>query len=167
MQRHTAAWTAAALVLLSTLSMPTLADNTSDRAAIETAAQAWTNAYNARDVDKMLAVATESVVLMDPMLPAASGKPAAREVLEQTLSSSKQQLASTTKEIGISQDTAWRIAMVALKDANPRINTQALEVWQRVGGEWKLHRQMSSGILARAKLIRPRGSEPMRDTRRH
>jgi ketosteroid isomerase-like protein len=167
MQRHTRKWTTAALAVLSTLGMPTFADETSDRAAIETAAQAWANAYNARDIDKMLAVATDGVVLMDPTLPPANGKTAAREVLEQTLSSSIQQLASTTKEIGISHDTAWRIATVALKDANPRINTQTLEVWQRVGGEWKLHRQMSSGILARVKLIRPRGSEPMLDKPRH
>jgi ketosteroid isomerase-like protein len=166
MQRHIRKRTLATFTLLITLCVPTFADDASTRAAIEAAAQAWTNAYNARDIDKMLDVATEGVVLMDPTLPPASGKAAAKEVLEQTMHTSQQQLTSTTKEIGISQDTAWRIATLGLKGTTTQMSSQVMEVWQRVGGEWKLHRQLSSGVLARGKLIRPRGSEPMLDTPR-
>jgi hypothetical protein len=41
---------------------------------------------------------------------------------------------------------------------------QSLEIWKRVNGAWKIHRHMSSSILAQPKLLpRPLPPEPMLD----
>jgi hypothetical protein len=60
---------------------------------------------------------------------------------------------------------AWRIAALTRKlpDGN-RQSSQSLEIWKRVDGEWKLHRQMSSNLLAEPGMApRPMPSQPVLD----
>lgn len=119
-----------------------------DRAAIEAAAQAWAKAFNARDANALLALATEDLVLLDPNLPPLSGADA-RESLRKSLGRAPGPITSASKEIVVAGDIAWRFAAIShgsSAGALPR-HSQALEIWKRVGTQWKLHRQMSSNLL--------------------
>jgi len=59
-------------------------------------------------------------------------------------------------------DIAWRTAVVTNKLPNGEVAArgQSLEIWKRVNGEWRLHRQMSANILTLPRL-RP-GPPPSR-----
>ena len=140
------------------------ADEATDRAAIEAAAQAWTEAFNARDVDALLALSTEDVVLMDPRISPVSGRAAARRAVLQAFTTASSAVTTATKEISIAGDIAWR--MSALDHTSTRLEAmsrgQSLEIWKRAGGAWRLHRHMSSSLLARPKLFpSPPPSEPV------
>ena len=142
------------------------ADATADGAAIEALAQSWAKAFNQHDAQAMLAIATEDVVLLDARMPAISGKRAARAALNQSLASGSGRITSSTKEITVIGDIAWRVAAVAqrMRHGNVIARSQLLEIWKRDSGQWKLHRQMSSGILTRPNVLgRPRPSEPVLD----
>jgi ketosteroid isomerase-like protein len=156
----------AAAAFLLGMSQGALADEAADRQAIEAAAQSWTKAFNARNVDQLLELATEDVVLMGAQAPPVSGRKAAREQLARTVGTAKGQLSNATKEIVTAGDVAWRIAALAheLPGRQVKSQGQALEIWKRVQGEWRLHRQMSSGLLARPNFGRkPDPSEPVLD----
>jgi ketosteroid isomerase-like protein len=143
-----------------------LADDAADRAALEAAAQAWTKAFNARNPDALVALATEDIVLLDPGLPAVSGRAAAREAWAQALRAAQSQVTSATKETVIAGPVAWRIGSFThrLPNGDTAGTGQSLEIWKRVNGQWKLHRQMSSTLLAQPRLLMlPRPSEPVLD----
>jgi ketosteroid isomerase-like protein len=141
------------------------ADDAADRAALESAAQAWTKAFNARDPDAMVGLTTDDVVLMAPGMAAASGHKAVHATWARSLGAAQGQLSSATKEIVIAGSFAWRIAALTRKlpDGNKQ-STQALEIWKRADGQWKLHRQMSSNLLAEPGMApRPMPSQPVLD----
>lgn len=156
----------AALLVLFGVSQGVLADEAADRRALEAAAQAWTKAFNARNADGLLALTTEDVVLLVPDMPPISGRGAARRFVQRALGAAKGQLTNATKEIVIAGDVAWRVAALAheLPDREIAGRGQSLEVWKRVRGQWKIHRQMSSGLLVAPRLApRPVPSEPVPD----
>lgn len=138
---------------------------TADRAAIEAAAQAWAKAFNARDANALLALATEELVLLDPSLPPASGADA-RAALKKAMGRAQGHITSASKEIVVTGDVAWRIAAFSHRKpagAMPA-HSQALEIWKRVGTQWKLHRQMSSNILTQpTRVPRPLPPDPVLD----
>jgi ketosteroid isomerase-like protein len=125
------------------------ANESSDRAAIEAAAQAWVKALNARDTNALIALATEDLVVIDANNPPMTGARA-----REAWTKAHRQLTSISKEIVISGDVAWRIAVLG--------KGQALEIWKRVGGQWKIHRQMSFNVLTPSNLLSP-PSEPALD----
>jgi len=141
------------------------ADDAADRAALEAAAQAWVKAFNARDPDAMMAVTTQDVVLLDPDATPVSGRKAARAAWARTLSAAQGQITSATKEAVIAGPIAWRIGALARKLPNGDLRSgQSLEIWKRESGQWKLHRQMASNLLAEANMApRPMPSAPVLD----
>jgi ketosteroid isomerase-like protein len=144
-----------------------VADDARERVALESAAQAWTRAFNARDVEAVIALMTQDVVLLDPEVAPVSGREAVREAVGRALGAARGEVTTATKEIAIDGDVAWRIGALAhkLPVGNAVKRGQSLEVWKRVNGEWKIHRQMSSGILTQPNLLpRPLPAEPMLDT---
>jgi ketosteroid isomerase-like protein len=134
-----------------------VADESSDRASLEAAAQAWMKAFNARDVDALAAGSTSDIVLLDgggtsPV----SGIAAARNTWAHVRHAGDGQLTSVTKEAVIVGDVAWRIGVVSLALPNfGEASNQSLEIWKRVNGRWKLHRQMSSNLLLPLNLPEP------------
>jgi ketosteroid isomerase-like protein len=130
-----------------------LASESTDRAAIEAVAQAWVQAFNARDAKALARFATEDLVLIDANGPPMSGA-RAREAWTKASGASQGKITSVSKEIVIAGDVAWRIA--ALRQG------PALEIWKRVGGAWQIHRQMSSNLLTQPSLLPP-PSEPVLD----
>jgi ketosteroid isomerase-like protein len=141
------------------------ADDTVDRAAIEAAAQAWTKAFNAHDPDAMVGLSTDDVVLLDAGMAPTSGHKAAHATWARTLGAAQGRIASATKEIVIAGSFAWRIAALTRKlpDGEKQL-MQSLEIWKRVDGQWRLHRQMSSDLLAEPSMApRPMPSQPVLD----
>lgn len=155
----------AALLLLLGFSQGAIADETADRRALEAAAQAFTKAFNARNAEGLLAVTTEDVILLVPDTPPISGREPAREFLQRALGTAKGQLTNVTKEIVTAGDVAWRIAALAhqLPTGEVPRRGQSLEIWKRAGSGWKLHRQMSSGLIAQPRVTRPDPSQPVLD----
>jgi ketosteroid isomerase-like protein len=157
---------AAALLLLLGVSSMALADEAADRAALEAATQAWTQAFNARKAEALVSLTTEDVVLLDPSLAPVSGR-AAHQALREALGVAKGKITNATKELVIAGDLAWRIGALAHQLPGGEVlgRGQSLEIWKRVNGEWKIHRQMSSSILAQPRLLpRPMPPEPVLDT---
>jgi len=62
-------------------------------------------------------------------------------------------------------DLAWRIDAFASKLPNGTVTSrgQSLEIWKRANGQWKLHRQMSSHLLAPVAVSTPLPSQPVYD----
>lgn len=142
-----------------------VANEATDRAAIEAAAQEWVNSFNLHDIAAMLRLATGDVVLLDPSLPPVSGN-AVNDALQRA--STGTQLTTATREISIAGDVAWRIGVLQpVATAGTALRSDCLEIWKRVDGTWKLHRQMSSGMLAPLRFRRPLPSEPMLDQPRN
>jgi hypothetical protein len=75
-----------------------LATESADRAAIEAAAQAWTRAFNARDANALLAVASDDLVLLDGSSAPMSG-PRARDAWKKALGSAQGQRCGETRTI--------------------------------------------------------------------
>jgi ketosteroid isomerase-like protein len=134
-----------------------LATESSDRAAIEAEAQAWTKAFNARDANALLALATDDLILLDSNGPPLSGS-RAREAWKKALGAAQGEVTNVSKEIVVAGEVAWRIAALG----NATKQGQVLEIWRRVGGGWKLHRQMSSNLLMQSNLL-PAPTEPVLD----
>jgi ketosteroid isomerase-like protein len=134
-----------------------------DRVALEVAIHRWMTAVNAQDVETLTATMTEEVELLDGNA-AVTGRRAAIQALREVVT--RGQLIATNREITIANDVAWRVVGFTQTQKNGDVHArgQALEIWKRVKGEWKLHRQMAAGIMAPAELLsRPPPNEPVLD----
>jgi ketosteroid isomerase-like protein len=135
-----------------------------ERAALEVAIQRWTTAVNSQDVSSLTATMTEDVELLDANAATATGRDAAVRALREAVTHGR--LVATTREITIANDVAWRVAGLARirKEGVVLAHGQALEIWKRVNGEWRLHRQMAAGGRTPEDLLtRPSTQEPVLD----
>ena len=139
----------------------------SDRVALEAAIDRWMTAVNAQDVETLTMTMTEDVVLLDDTA-TVTGRDAAIRALREVVT--RGQLVATSRELTIAHDVAWRVVGFSQTQKNGDVHArgQALEIWKRVKGEWRLHRQMAAGILTPAdSLTRPSTSEPVLDQPRN
>jgi ketosteroid isomerase-like protein len=134
----------------------------SERVALEAAIQRWTTAVNAQDLATLNSTMTEDVELLGTAA-TVTGREAAIRALRAV--ATRGTLVATTREIKIANDVAWRIVGVAQARKNGDVHAlgQALEIWKRVQGEWKLHRQLTSGVAPGDLLTRPSTNEPVLD----
>lgn len=143
------------------------ADEPADRAALEAAAQAWATAFNACDAKAMAALATADVVSLEAHAPPASGREAVRAAWRQAASGAKTRIAIATKEMAITDGFAWKISALVYTAPGGGVVSRGhlLEIWRKVDGQWKIHRQMSSGELAGRPRLEPRPipAEPILD----
>jgi ketosteroid isomerase-like protein len=141
-----------------------LAAPRSERLALEAAMQRWMSAVNAQDADGMTATMTGDVELLDANGVTATGRDAAIGRLREVATRGK--LVATGREITIAQDVAWRVVGLAQIQKNGVVEArgQSLEIWRRVNGQWKLHRQMTGRLTASENaLTRPPVDEPVLD----
>ncbi|HVQ15238.1 MAG TPA: nuclear transport factor 2 family protein [Vicinamibacterales bacterium] len=134
-----------------------------ERVALEAAIHRWTTAVNAQDVAILNATMTEDVELLDNPTPV-TGRDAAVRALREVAKHGR--LAATSREINIANDFAWRVGELTQTQKNGDVHARGstLEIWKRVKGKWKLHRQMAAGLGAPADLLsRPSPSEPVLD----
>ena len=138
-----------------------------ERVALEAATHRWTTAVNAQDVNALNAIMTEDVQLLDETT-TVTGRDAAIRTLREV--AARGMLVATTREITIAQDVAWRVGGFTQSRKNGDIHAlgHTLEIWKRVKGKWKLHRQMAPGLIAPKNLLsRPDPDEPILDRPRN
>ena len=154
----------AALLVVSCLLVSTAAlAGDPERVALDAAIQRWTTAVNAQDVEALKATMTEDVELLDE-LTMVTGREAAVGALRDVANRGK--LGATNREITIASPLAWRVAAFTQtqKGGDVHARGQALEIWKCVKGQWKLHRQMSAGLISPVDLLfRPSTKEPVLD----
>jgi ketosteroid isomerase-like protein len=138
----------------------------SERAALGTAIHRWMAAVNAQDVTTLTATMTEDVELFDAGGATVKGREAAVRSL---CDMSHGQLGAVTVEITIANDVAWHVAGLTRTQKNGVVQGQgqALEIWKRVKGEWKLHRRMAGDTAPGVSLTRPSTNEPVLDRPRN
>jgi len=93
-----------------------------------------------------------------------TGRDAAIRALREVATRGK--LVATTSEITIANHFAWRVGGFTQTQKNGDVHPRGptLEIWKRVKGKWKLHRQMAAGFIAPAdSLSRPSPNEPVLD----
>jgi ketosteroid isomerase-like protein len=120
---------------------PTAVDTSADQAAIHAGDQAHVDAYNAGNVDGIIAVYADDAVLMPQDAPAAVGHEAIRKYYTASIASAK--AAGTTTTIGdyvsgASGNLGWSSG--TFTDAGPggvAVDTgKFLSTWRKTDGKW-------------------------------
>jgi ketosteroid isomerase-like protein len=135
----------------------------SERVALEAAIHRWNAAVKAQDGATLTSMMTEDVELLDDSETVA-GREAAVKALREV--ATRGQLVATTREITTANDVAWHVVGFSLTQKNGDVHAlgQALEIWTRVKGDWKLHRRMSARLASpEISLTRPLTKEPVLD----
>jgi ketosteroid isomerase-like protein len=165
-------WRAGAMAVMLMSGMVALtmaaAPRNSDRAALDAALQRWLNAVNAQDVKTLGATMTDDVQLLGTNGAGVTGRDAIIRTLRDA--AARGRLVATSREISIADDMAWHVVELTQVQENGDVHSrgQALEIWKRVNGEWKLHRRMAAGIVgAENSLTRPSTKEPVLDRPRN
>jgi ketosteroid isomerase-like protein len=135
----------------------------SELASAEAAMQQWTTAINAQDVVTLSATMTDDIELANDT-GTVSGRDAAVRALRNI--AARGALVANTREITIVGDLAWRVVGFTQIQTGSVVHSRghALEIWKRVDGEWRLHRQTWAGVgKPEESLTRPSTKEPVLD----
>jgi ketosteroid isomerase-like protein len=118
-----------------------------DETVIRAATVLWNDAYNAGEVDKIVALYAEDAVVMPGNAPALRGRAALKDFLTKDIAATKAE-GLTEKDgisdVGISGDLAWHAGTSSVIDsAGKTVETgKYIEVWRRVNGQWLMIRDI-------------------------
>jgi uncharacterized protein (TIGR02246 family) len=122
---------------------PAAADTAADEAALKATTVAWLEAYNAGDVDKIVALYADDGVLMPPNAPVAKGHAAIRAFLTSETAGAraagvKLALVAGTSVAGIAGDTGWESGSYAVfNGSGATIDSGSyLSVSHKSNGKW-------------------------------
>lgn len=126
-------------------SAPPAANTSADEAALKAATVTWLEAYNAGDVEKIVALYEEDGVLMPPNAPAARGQAAIRAFLTSETAGAKAagvKLVPGTSTAGVAGDTGWESGTYTVANASGAIvdSGSYLSVSHKSNGKWLYHR---------------------------
>ena len=148
------------LLALGVSPVVVVADDAADRRAIESAAQAWARAFNARDAAALAGLATDDILVLDGSERQIDKPSLASQSWLRAAALTQGEIKAGEREIVIAGDTAWRVGVVAYKRSDGAWHKgQTLEIWKRTRAGWKLHRQMSSHLMEHT--LRPPPAEPV------
>jgi uncharacterized protein (TIGR02246 family) len=124
---------------------PAAVDTTAEEATLKAQTVAWLDAYNAGDVEKIVALYTEDAVLMPPHAPVANGHAAIRSYLQADTAGAKAagiKLVPGMATAGVVGDTGWESGSYTAVDASGKIvdSGSYLAVSRKVDGKWLLIR---------------------------
>jgi ketosteroid isomerase-like protein len=126
---------------------PPVADTSADEGVLRFGTQAWVNAYNAGDADKIVALYADDGVVMPPDAVQLTGHAALRKYLVADIASSKAEgvsFALGEESTGIAGNLGWHSG--AFKVNGPGGATvgtgKYLEVWRKTGGKWLMIRDI-------------------------
>jgi ketosteroid isomerase-like protein len=120
-------------------------------AAAETTIRAgtatWNDAYNAGEVDKIVALYTDDTVVMPPNVPAIVGRDALKAYLVKDMAAARAAgliAKDGTSSVGVSGDLAWHAGSSSVVDASGKtVETGSyVEVWRRTNGQWLMVRDI-------------------------
>jgi ketosteroid isomerase-like protein len=144
---HAALAAAGLLALAGCAQKAAPVDTAADAATIHAATNAWVEAYNAGDADKIVALYTDDAILMPPDAPAATGHAAMKQYLTADMAAAKAagvSFALDTDASGVSGDLAWHSGTFHVAGANGAsvATGKYVEVWHRVDGKWLMIRDV-------------------------
>ena len=126
---------------------PTPVDTTADETTLKGMTAAWLDAYNAGDVEKIVAMYTEDAVLMPPHAAVANGPAAIRAFLTTDTAAAKAAgvrlvLDTGAATAGVVGDTGWESGYYTVADASGATVDSGgyLVVSRRVNGQWRFFR---------------------------
>lgn len=130
-------------------------DTAADEATIRANTVAWVEAYNAGDLDKIVAMYTNDAILMPPDAPAATGHEAMKQFLAADIAASKAAgvgFALDTEASGVSGDLGWHSGTYHVKDAAGAtvVTGKYVEVWHKADGKWLMIRDIYNNDAAAA-----------------
>lgn len=120
---------------------PPASGTAADEAVIRAGTETWNSAYNASDIDRILALYADDAVVMAPGLAALAGREAIRGYLTKDIPAAKAAgltVKDGTSTVGMSGDLAWHAGTSSVVDAAGKtVETgKYLEVWRRSSGKW-------------------------------
>jgi ketosteroid isomerase-like protein len=118
-----------------------------DEAVIRAGTDTWNTAYNAGEVDKIVALYTDDAVVMPPNVPALAGHDAIRQFLTKDIAAAKAAGLTAkdgTSSVGVAGDLAWHAGTSSVVDASGKtVETgNYVEVWHRTNGQWLMIRDI-------------------------
>jgi ketosteroid isomerase-like protein len=118
-----------------------------DEAAIRAGTALWNDAYNAGEVDKIVALYSEDAVVMPANAPALNGRAAIRDFITKDIGATKAEGLTEkdgVSDVGISGDLAWHAGTSSVIDtAGKTVETgKYIEVWRRINGQWLMVRDI-------------------------
>jgi len=116
-------------------------------ATIRAGTASWNDAYNAGDVDKIVALYSDDTVVMPPNVPALSGRESLRAYLAKDIAAAKAAglvAKDGTSSVGVSGELAWHAGSSSVVDSSGKtVETGSyLEVWRRTNGQWLMVRDI-------------------------
>ena len=120
---------------------PAPVDTAADEAALKAVTAAWLDAYNAGDVEKIVAMYTEDGVLMPPHAGVATGHTAIRAFLTADTAGAKAagvKLVPGAATAGVAGDTGWESGSYTTTDSSGATvdSGSYLSVSRRSNGKW-------------------------------
>ena len=120
-------------------------DTAADEAALKAATLTWLEAYNAGEVEKMVALYAADAVLMPPHAPVANGHAAIRAFLTADTAGAKAagiKLVPGPSTAGVAGDTGWESGTYTAKDASGATvdSGSYLSVSHKSNGRWLYYR---------------------------
>ena len=124
---------------------PPAVDPANDEAALKVATRTWLEAYNAGDVEKIVALYAEDAVLMPPHAPVANGHAAIRAFLTADTAGAKAagiKLVPGPSTAGVAGDTGWESGSYTVRDAaGATVDSGSyLSVSHKSNGKWLYYR---------------------------
>ena len=108
----------------------------------------WVKAYDAGDVEAVVAQYADDAVVMPPGAAAVKGHAAIREYLAKDIAGAKAAglvfVLGRVNDIGVSGNMAWHSGdfMVTNKSGATVDTGKYLEVWRKAGGKWRILRDI-------------------------
>ncbi len=124
---------------------PPAVDTAADEAALKAATLTWLEAYNAGDVEKIVALYQEDAVLAPPHAAVAKGHAAIRAFLTADTAGAKAaglKLVPGTSTAGVAGDTGWESGTYTITDgAGATVDSGSfLSVSHKSNGQWLYYR---------------------------
>lgn len=128
-------------------SAPPAADTAADEAVFHAATVTWADAYNAGNVDRIVALYAEDAVLMPPDAPAASGPAAIHDFLAADIAAAKSGgfiMALGDNGIGVSGNLGWHDGTFTVTNAAgvTVVTGKWVETWHKADGKWLMIRDI-------------------------
>jgi uncharacterized protein (TIGR02246 family) len=137
-----------AFPLLQCNQQQSVSDTGADESAFRSINNSWFQAYNAGDVDAIVALYAEDAVVSAPGAPAARGHAAIRELLTNDVTGAKAAAVSlkegSTSDVGVSGDLGWEWGTFTVVDESGTTvdSGKYVSVFARRDGKWLIIRDI-------------------------
>jgi len=134
------------MVLTSVAPMAVAAEDAA--ATIRAGTAAWVKAYNAGNVDVVVAQYADDAVIMPPGAALASGKAAIKQYIAKDIAGAQAAgvtfVLGSVNEVKVSGDMAWHSGTFSVTNkAGANVDTgKYLEAWRKSGGKWHIVRDI-------------------------